>query len=220
MNRMIARILGGCLAACLCLGLSPLSAADAIGPLQVIQAVSVRLKQVLEQDHQQLVDDPTFVYRMADEIFLPHVDMSRVSSLVLGRNWRKTTPRQKDAFTREFKRLLVRTYATAMRELGNWEVRFQPRRTRPDERHALVQSQILRPGAQPLAVDYQLHRSKGNWLAYDVKIEGISLVTNYRSSFRRLVRQKGIDGLIEELAAMNASKDPEKSGRVAANSNH
>ncbi len=219
MNRMIVRILGGCLAACLGLGFSPLPAADAIGPQQVIQAASERLKQVLEQDHQRLIDDPAFVYRMADEIFLPHVDMSRVSSLVLGRNWRKATATQKDAFTREFKRLLVRTYATAMRELGNWEIRFQPLRTRPDEQHALVQTQVLRPGAQPLAVDYQMHRSKGNWLAYDVKIEGISLVTNYRSSFNRLIRQKGIDGLIEELAVMNAAKEPEKSGQVAANNN-
>jgi phospholipid transport system substrate-binding protein len=69
-----------------------------------------------------------------------------------------------------------------------------------------VRTQISRPGAQPTSVDYSM-RYKGNrWLAYDVKVEGISLLSNYRSSFGRLVSQKGLDGLIRDLNARNDAK--------------
>ncbi len=218
MKRLFVRILGGCLVACL-LGVSTLRAADD-DPRQVIETISQRLQQVLEQNRERLKNDTAFLYRLADEIFLPHVDMSRVSSLVLGRSWRKATPAQKDAFILEFKHLLIRTYATAIRELGDWEIRMQAQRPRTVKGRALVQTHVLRPGAQPLAVDYQMHRSKGRWLAYDVKIESISLVTNYRSSFKRLIRQKGIDGLIEELAALNDAKESGQSSRVAASTEY
>lgn len=217
MKILTVRLFTACLLACLALGIQ---AAEIGEPQQVIKSTSERLKQVLEEDRQRLLDDPAYVYRMADEIFLPHVDMYRVSSLVLGRNWRKASADQKAAFSREFKRLLVRTYATAMRELGDFEIRFQPGRTQSDQRRALVKTEVLRPGAPPVAVDYQMHHSKGRWLAYDVKIEGISLVTNYRSSFGRLIRQKGIDGLIQELATMNQAREPAKSEKVAANNEH
>ena len=173
------------------------------GPQQVIQDTSERLRVILQENKQRLVDEPEYVYRLADEVFVPHVDMERVSSLVLGKHWRRATPEQKQAFSDQFKRMLVRTYATALRELGDWKVDFLPMRTQPGEKRVLVQTLMTRSGAPPVAMDYRMHQKDGHWLAFDVSVEGVSLITNYRASFSRLIRQKGIDGLIKELAARN-----------------
>jgi len=188
------------------LWLSPVLAGAQDGPQQVIQETAGRLQQALKKDRQRLRNNPDYAYRLADRIFLPHVDMHRVSSLALGKHWRKASAAQKRAFSEEFKKLLVRTYATALREMGEWELELLPLRMKPGDKKVQVQSKLIRPGAQPVAMDYTMYRKGGKWLAYDVKIEGISLVTNYRSSFSRLIRQKGIDGLIAELAARNAGK--------------
>jgi phospholipid transport system substrate-binding protein len=169
-------------------------------PGEVIQTTADRLHQVLRQTPGD-ARDPARAYRLADEILMPHVDMERVSSLVLGRYWRSASADQKQAFATTFKRLLVRTYATALQELGDWEMRFLPVQLQPGGEQALVQTQLLRAGAPPMAVDYSMHRRDGRWLAYDLRIEGISLVTNYRSSFARLIQSKGIAGLIAELQA-------------------
>lgn len=187
-------------------------------PQRVIQETAVRLQEVLREERDRLIHDPGYVYRLAGEVFLPHVDMYRVSSLVLGRHWRTATAAQKRAFAREFERLLVRTYATALRELGDWEIEFLRLRMKPGTGNVLVRSRLIRAGAPPVAVDYRMYRKDGSWLAYDVKIEGVSLITNYRSSFSRLIRQKGIGALIGELAARNGEKAPAAGNSVVADS--
>jgi phospholipid transport system substrate-binding protein len=186
-------------------------------PQQVIRDTSQRLRTILLEDRQQLTDDPTYLYRLADEVFLPHVDMGRVSSLVLGKHWRKATPAQKRAFAEQFKHMLVRTYATALRELGDWEIRFLPLRMQPGEKRVVVQTMVSRPGGPPVAIDYRMYLSDDSWRAYDVKIEGISLITNYRSNFASLIRQKGIGGLIEELDARNRDSMFSSGKPLAAN---
>ncbi len=185
---------------------------------RAIQETAGRLQKILRDERLRLIDDPGYVYRLVDEVFLPHVDMTGASRLVLGRHWRKATTVQKQAFAEEFKRLLVRTYATALREMGDWEVEFLPLRMKPGAKSVLVQSRLIRAGAQPVAVDYRMHRKDDSWLAYDVKIEGVSLITNYRSSFSRLIRQKGLGALIEELATRNDEKAPAARDKVAAKS--
>jgi phospholipid transport system substrate-binding protein len=111
--------------------------------------------------------------------------------------------------------MLVRTYATALRELGKWEVRFPALRSEAGDRNVLVQTQVVRAGSQPVAVDYRMYLKDGVWRAYDVMIEGVSLITNYRSSFARLIQTKGIGGLIEELARTNEEKDSSTREKLA-----
>jgi phospholipid transport system substrate-binding protein len=186
-------------------------------PEQIILSTSGQLKTLLREDSERLNRDPAFVYRMADEIFLPHIDLNRISSLVLGRHWRRASAPQKAAFSSEFKRLLVRTYATALRELGDWDIELGQTRMDTERNNALVQTRVIRSGAQPLSVDYRMHRKADRWLAYDVKIEGISLITNYRANFDRTVRQQGLDRLIEELTHKNNASQGPADPRIAVN---
>lgn len=175
-------------------------------PQMVIQAISDQLAGVLKRDREKLQTDPAYVYRLANEVLVPHVDFARVSSLVLGKYWRRANPAQREAFAREFRRLLVRTYSTAFKEFDGWQIRHVPLKLAPGENDVAVRTQVLRDGAQPVEVVYRMHQKDGNWMAYDVTIEGISLVTNYRSSFNKEMRRGGLDGLIKRISDLNASR--------------
>ncbi len=213
--RIVSKIAFTHLLALLCaLSLLPgMSAAgDAAAPQQVIEKISSQLKETIDRERERLQTDPGFVYQLAEEILLPHVDFARVSGLVLGKYWRRATPRQKRNFSREFKRLLVRTYATAFHEFGDWEIRYLPVRLSKSGKDATVRTQVLRPeAAEPVEVIYRMHLKDGQWMAYDVKIEGISLITNYRSTFSKEVRRLGMDGLIKKIASLNDTREGVKS---------
>lgn len=179
------------------------SAQELIGPQKVIKQVVSQLQAVLEQDKEKLNTDPGYVYRLANEVLVPYIDFNRVSSLVLGKHWRKASATQKVAFTKQFQRLLVRTYSTAFREFKNWDIQYSPLRVTEGSKDVSVHTKVMRPDAAPVSVVYRMHSRAGDWMAYDVKIEGISLVTNYRSRFSREVRQGGMNSLIQLLTELN-----------------
>ncbi|MDX9944981.1 MAG: ABC transporter substrate-binding protein, partial [Azonexus sp.] len=107
----------------------------------------------------------------------------------------------------EFKLLLVRTYANALKEYSNQKLVIRPSRMRPDDSEVLVRSEVIRPGQQPVQIDYWLEKTEKGWKVFDVVVAGISLVTNYRQQFAREVRDGGIDGLITSLAEKNRALD-------------
>ena len=178
------------------------------GPQQVIQDISMRLQDVLRNERQRLKDDPEYVQRLAREILLPHVDFAKVSSLVLGKSWRRASEVQRNEFSRQFQRLLVRSYSTAFNELDDdWKIRFLPLRRNQSGEKVEVRIQVLRAnGGEPIDVLYRMHLQEDRWKAYDVQIEGISLVTSYRSSFAKEVRKGGMKGLIRRITELNDSR--------------
>lgn len=184
----------------------PAQAEDLTQPQQVIREVSDGLTRVLREDRRLLETDPAYVHRLVDELFLPNVDFDRVAALVLGPHWRQASPDQRNRFRDAFKGLLIHAYATAVNELSEWEIRFLPMRPGAGERDQVVKTQVLRPGGQPIAVDYRMVERNGRWLAYDVSVEGVSLLSAYRSSFSQMAREKGIDGLIAEIESRSATR--------------
>lgn len=182
------------------------SYAETVGPNQVIQQISERLLEIFAKEQDHLTSDPAHFYQLANEVLVPHIDFSKVSSLVLGKHWRRATPDQQEAFRSQFQLLLVRTYSTAFTELKRWEIRFLPNRVNEDGTETSVRTLLLLPQTEPIEVLYRMHRKEGNWMAYDVKIDGISLVTNYRSSFNREVRIIGLDGLIRKITTLNQKR--------------
>ncbi len=173
-------------------------------PQKLIKDTSEEMIRILEQDRQKLIDDPEHVYRLATDILVPHVDMYRVSRLVLGKYWRRASRDQRMRFSKEFRRMLVRTYASALKQFrGQADIDFLPMRDAPGNNNVIVNTKIAHAGAQPVSVSYRMHLKRGQWLVYDVKVEGVSLVTNYRSSFAHQIRQKGLDHLILRIADLN-----------------
>jgi phospholipid transport system substrate-binding protein len=172
-------------------------------PEAIVQALSEQLRDALERDRERIKEDEGHIFALANEILAPHVDFDQVSSLALGKHWRRATPEQKAEFIHQFQRLLVRTYATAFHEFGEWSIRFLPRHEEEDRARVVVKTEVTRPGAPPASVNYRMQYKDGTWKAYDVVVEGISLVTNYRSSFSKEVRQGGIAGLISRITTLN-----------------
>jgi phospholipid transport system substrate-binding protein len=189
------------------LGLVPVLSAEAgeglSEPQVVIQDISDQLKSLLHRDRERLRNDPEYAYRLANEVLAPHIDFGRVSALVLGKHWQRANAAQRAEFTEQFKRLLVRTYATAFSEFKDWEIQHFPLQLRDGEEMAQVRIKVLRSGAQPVEVLYRMHHDDQGWKVFNVKIEGVSLVTNYRTNFNQEIRRGGIDGLIQTLKSKN-----------------
>jgi len=134
-----------------------------------------------------------------------------MSRWVLGKNWRKATPSQKEEFQIEFQSLVIKFYSEALlqflqdNQINKDMIKFMPFRGTIKDKYATVRSQIYPPsGAEAIKVNYELYYGKSKqWQVYDVKIEGISLVSTYRSSFNNIVSKKGMDTLILELKNKN-----------------
>ena len=178
------------------------SAADLTEPQSVIENTSNQLKVRMQ--------DPGFTkdFRKITEfvhtVIYPHADFDLISSLVLGKLWKDATPAEKDSFKKEFQTLLIRTYSRAFVEFKEWSVRFLPIAGEEDERKITVKTEILQPGLQPIAVNYRMLNVKGEWKVYDILIEGVSLVTNYRTSFKNEVERTGsLQEVINQLAKRN-----------------
>jgi phospholipid transport system substrate-binding protein len=123
----------------------------------------------------------------------------------MGRNWRKANAEQQQRLIDEFRTLLVRTYTTALTQYRNQTVDFKPLRTAPNDSEVVVQSLIKQPGGAPVAIDYGMEKTDSGWKVYNVKIEGISLVENYRNTFNSEIQKHGVDGLIKSLVEKNRS---------------
>ena len=176
------------------------------GPLELVQKTADDVLSVLKSD-QSLQEDKEKIYQLAEEKILPNFDLDRISMLVLGKAWRKINEDQQKKFKVEFKTMLLRTYAVALGKYKDQEIDFKPLRMEPTDNKVTVKSQIIQDGAQPISVDYTLAKKDDAWKVFDIVIEGVSLVTNYRSQFASEIKNNGIDSLISKLIEKNNKGD-------------
>ena len=190
--------------------------ANTEAPDALIKRVSDEVLDVVRQDPAVRNGDVKKIVALVDEKVLPHFNFQRMTSLAVGRDWRAATPAQKTRLAEEFKMLLVRTYANALKEYSNQRLVIRPTRLRPEDAEVLVRSEVVRPGQQPVQIDYWLEKTDKGWKVFDVVVAGISLVTNYRQQFAREVRDGGIDGLIASLAEKNRAPEGSTANKSAA----
>ena len=180
--------------------------AQATVPADVfVKSVADDVLAIVKKDKAIQSGDQEKIFALAEEKIVPNFNFDHVCKLVLGKNFSKATKDQQDAFEREFRSLLIRTYASALSKYRNQTIEYKPLRDSADDKDVVVKTQILQPVGQPLAVDYSLEQVGDVWKVYDITIEGVSLVTNYRGQFSNEVRQGGMDGLIQKLADKNKS---------------
>lgn len=174
-------------------------------PDALVKRTAEDVMAIVKNDKEIQAGNQDKIFALAEEKILPNFNFDRVSRLVLGKNWTKATPDQKAAFQTEFRTLLLRTYATALSKFKNQTIEYKPLRLADGANTAAVKTVILQPGGQPIAVDYALEKQADNWKVYDIVIEGVSLVTNYRGQFTQEIRQNGLDSLIKKLAEKNSA---------------
>ena len=147
------------------------------------------------------------LFAVVEEKILPNFDFDRVCRMVLGKNWKSASPEQQALFQKEFRSLLLRTYASALGKYRDQVIEYRPMQTDASEKNVTVKTQIIQKGGQPIAVDYSLVKGPAGWKVYDITIENVSLVTNYRSQFSSEIRQNGLDSLNKKLADKNAAAE-------------
>lgn len=175
------------------------------GPDELVKNTANEVLNIIKQDKDIQAGNIAKITQVAEEKILPNFNFDRTSRMVLGKHWRTANPQQKEEFKKEFRDLLIRTYASALSKYQNQTIEFKPMRMQPGDKEVTVRSEILQPGGQPIAVDYSLEKTPDSWKVYDIVIEGVSLVTNYRGQFAEEVKRSGLDGLIQKLSEKNKS---------------
>ena len=183
-------------------------AAPADDPQALVQETTERMLATLKKERPRLEQEPERIYDLVSDIVLPHFDFVAMSRWALGPHWREASRKQKLRFVRAFRTLLVRTYATALLEYTDEEVVFLPLRDDPAAGEVTVRTEVRRAAGEPIAIHYRLHLRRGAWKVFDVTVDGISLVSNYCTSFDAEVRQHGLDALIARLEERAARKKP------------
>ena len=173
-------------------------------PDELVKRTAEDVLTIVKSDKDIQAGNQEKLFALTEEKILPNFNFDKVSRLVLGKNWTKATADQKTAFQSEFKSLLLRTYATALSKYKNQTIEYAPLRMTDGATTASVKTSIVQPGGQPIAVNYTLEKqADATWKVYDIVIEGVSLVTNYRGQFAQEIRQNGLDSLIKKLADKN-----------------
>lgn len=171
-------------------------------PVEVVRDTTERLFAALGQASEPDADRAA---ALAEQIVSPRVDYERVTRLVLGRHWEEASEGQRRRFTAEFRDLLVRSYADVVVKNRDAKVQYGPARPPNPKGEATVSTKVGVQGQPPVRIDYRLHREGGTWKVFDIVVEGASLVSTHRTTFSQRIREKGIDALIDELAAKNAA---------------
>lgn len=145
--------------------------------------------------------------RKAEAYALPYFDFQRMTALAVGNPWRQATDMQKQALTREFQTLLIRTYSGTMLQFKNAKVNVKDNPVvNKGGKEIVVRVEVSNSGEKPVNMDFSTYQSGSRYRVYNVAVEGASLVTVYRGQFNETVKNKGIDGLIDELKTKNSGK--------------
>lgn len=184
-------------------GLSAVAYAE-ITPDQLVKKTADEVIEIIKSDQDIRAGDQAKIYALAEAKILPYFDFDRVCRLVLGQNWARATAEQRTGFQKEFRSLLLRTYASALSKYQNQEIRYLPFRGQPGDTKAMVKTQIMQSGGQPIGITYRLDKGSDGWKVTDLVIEDVSLVASYRDQLNNEIRQSGgMDGLIKKLAEKN-----------------
>lgn len=188
------------------LGLSALlfaglaQAAPAVGPDDVVKLTTDQLQKLIAQNHAQYKADLPAFYKVVDDIVVPHFDVRYIGQLVLARNWKTASDEQRTRFQDAFKSMLIRAYSNSM--LDNYDsvkAEWQPLRMAPDTTDVTVNSKVLRQNGPPIAISFLMHVADGEWRIYDILVENISLVSNFRAQFAAEIKKNGLDAVIARM---------------------
>ncbi len=174
-------------------------------PDALVMKITEEVLEIVRKDKDIQSGNTRKAIELVDAKVLPYFNFQHMTALAVGKDWRKASTQQQQQLSAEFKTLLVRTYSNALTGYKNQKVVFKPFKMNPGEIDVLVRTEVQQPGSKAVQLDYSLEKLDSGWKVYDVTIAGISLVTNYRDQFAQEIRNGGMDGLIQSVAAKNKS---------------
>jgi phospholipid transport system substrate-binding protein len=177
--------------------LGPAATARAGAPTDQLREYTDRVLKILEDPSLQPADRRAAVRRVADEAF----DVTETARRALGQHWSQRTPAEQEQFVQAFADLLEQTYISRIDEYGGERIRYVGEQVDGD--HAVVRARIMTRQGTEVPVESRLLRRGDRWLIYDVIIENVSLIANYRSQFDRIIRTASFDELLRRVRARN-----------------
>ena len=175
-------------------------------PALLVKRVTTEVLAIVRRDKEIQGGNAQRAMALVQAKVLPHFDFSRMTALAVGRYWRQATPTQQQALADEFRTLLVRTYSTALTQYRDQTIEYLPLRMAPGNTDVTVRTLIRQPGAGSINLDYDLEKVGPEWKVYDIDVDNVSLVTNYRDEFAEAISAGGIDSLIARLQAKNGAQ--------------
>lgn len=180
-----------------------LAQASDIAPDVLVKDTAQDVLAIVKKDKDIQAGSQKKLLDLVEAKVLPHFDFKRMTQLAVGQFWRTASPAQQEALTNEFRTMLVRTYSNSLSAYKNQTVEYKPLAMKAGDTDVTVKTQVIQPGGQPVPINYALEKQAGGWKVYDVEVDGVSLVTNYRGSFKSEIGKNGIDGLIKTLVDKN-----------------
>jgi phospholipid transport system substrate-binding protein len=199
----LAALIGGGMAHGQAVQAQGTASASMSAPDALVKSLSEDVLASIRRDPTLQSGDIARLNGLVDEKILPYVNFEKMTRLAVGRGWRDASPEQRQALTREFRSLLVRTYAGAVSAAKDYQVQMKPFRAEPSETDVTVRTQAVPSRGDPIQLDYRLEKTAAGWKIYDVNVLGVWLVENYRNTFAGEINRGGIDGLIKSLAERN-----------------
>ena len=174
-----------------------------IGPQQLIKQATDKVLGEIKLNSDDYRTNPDKLFALVDEVVLPHFNFVAMTNLALYRHRKEFNDEQKTRIVSEFRTLLIRTYGKALLEYNNQAVNYLDMLGSIEKGKVKVKTEVTQAGGSAIPLDYSLRRGKQGWKVYDIQVDGISLVTNYRSSFSREIKKNGVEGLIKLLNERN-----------------
>ena len=179
-------------------------------PDQLVRRTTDEVLAIIKADKDLQAGNSRKVVELAEQKVLPHFDFTRMARLAVGRNWAQASDAQKEALTKEFRTMLVRTYSSSLTQYRDQKIDVKPTKMSAQDKEVTVRTSIIQQGGPPIPIDYAMEKTDAGWKVYDVVIDGASLVTTYRGTFNDQIQKSGIDGLVKTLQERNRSPEPPK----------
>lgn len=174
---------------------------DIRSPDKVVSETTAQIIDLIKTNRDSYAEDHEKLYTMVHQYIVPVFDFKVITKLVLARYYKKASAQQRAQFANGFRDRLIRTYATARLKYQGEELVFHPFSAEPEDKRVIVKTEFKRRDGGPnVSVNFRFFKGKNGWKAYDVSIEGVSMVTNYRSVYASQIKRKGLDAVIEKLS--------------------
>lgn len=175
-------------------------------PPVFVQAIADQLLTVLKNDPEVRKQNLVRINEVVEQYIMPYVDFERTTRLAAGKYWRQATEQQQKDLAQAFKTTLIRTYSGALTKVDNGTtMKVQPFRAEADAKDVVVRSLVVQgSNEQAISIDYRLRLTADGWRIYDMNVENVWLIQNYRNQFAQQISQSGIDGLIAALNKRNS----------------
>lgn len=173
-------------------------------PEQIVEETSSEVLRVVNDEAQRIKNEPGYVNEVIDELILPIIDLQSMGKLILGKHWKSASEAQRAQFIEEFKSMLIRTYAKSIADYGHAKISVLAPKAKDQGKYYTVNTELDLGSGVPLSVAYVFRRSSDEWKVFDLSVDGLSLIKNFRTSFSQEISETSLEALIERIANTNA----------------